>query len=598
MCSRTTTSCLAAVAAALVALGAAEPRPATGRRVVLISFDAGADWIVDTLIARGAAPAFAAVARDGAQAEAMVSVMPSLTAVAHASLWTGAFPRVHGATDNYMPKMPAARHTLLERQSGYLSTVLRAEPIWEAAGRQGRRALVIQASQGYPFTSRHPSRVRQFDIYANELLPSALVTGHVGTDGLGFEIGDTAARFRRGAGGELRLEVGGAATTLSASEFSPPMPVEAGGLKGHTRVGLLEYDRTSGRILALRGDVVRLMATDPAARDALMAEAGVTVGEVGSRYYAAGQFGLTLADGGTGSAERHLVDVTVANQRYFDGALRYAAGQSWDLLVLYVPSMDVAGHALVGMLDPDTPGHDPALAARIWPVYEEIFRRCMDGHVAAIRRLMPDATLVIGADHGVEGFRRWWYPNAVLREAGLLAETAGGTVDLARTRAVFLYSHGGGVHVNSSRRKGGIVADADHASVKALARAALLAARDPDTGTPLVRATFDTAEQGEALGVGGDAAPDLYPDPAPGYYASGRFGSRVIVGPAVPRGMGGHGAPPTRRRLQGIFYAAGPGVRAGARPGTVRQVDVAPTVAHLLGIGPPAQSVGTALAIE
>ena len=62
------------------------------RRVVLISFDAGADWIVDRLIAAGKAPAFAALAREGAQADAMISVIPSLTAVAHASLWTGAFP--------------------------------------------------------------------------------------------------------------------------------------------------------------------------------------------------------------------------------------------------------------------------------------------------------------------------------------------------------------------------------------------------------------------------------------------------------------------------------------------------------------------------
>ncbi len=69
---------------------AASPR----RRVVLISFDAGADWIVDRLIAAGKAPAFAALAREGAQADAMISVIPSLTAVAHASLWTGAFPRV------------------------------------------------------------------------------------------------------------------------------------------------------------------------------------------------------------------------------------------------------------------------------------------------------------------------------------------------------------------------------------------------------------------------------------------------------------------------------------------------------------------------
>ncbi len=569
-------------------------------RVVLISFDAAADWIVDRLIAAGKAPAFAALAREGAQADAMISVIPSLTAVAHASLWTGAFPRSHGATDNYMPMAPAAEHSLVERRSGYLSDVLRAEPIWDAAARHGKRVMVVQASNGFPFTNRFPDRLTQFDIYANELLRSAIVNDVVGPNGLAFTIGDTPARVTVRDQQSITLAVGDAQVALSpgTAAFSPPMTVRVGGVEGQTRVGLLEYDAATGRVLLLRGDVVRLVATDAAAREGMLAQAGVTVGEVGSGYYQSGAFGRTLADGGTGSAERHLVNATLANQQYFDGALRYAAGQRWDLLVLYVPSMDAAGHALAGMLDPDTPGHDPVLAEKIWPVYEEIFARCMDDYVTSIRKLVPDAALVIGADHGVEGNRRWWYPNALLREAGLLGEDARGGVDLATTRALFLYSHGGGIFLNSTRFKNGIVADSQRGEVKAAVRAALLSARDPESGTPLVRAVVDTDLDGEALGVGGEFAPDLYFDPTPGYMASGRFGSKDVVGPAVTMGMGAHGPFPTRRRLHGIFYAVGPGVRAGARPGIVRQVDPAPTVARLLGIPPPAQSVGRALPIE
>ncbi|MBK5299008.1 MAG: alkaline phosphatase family protein [Vicinamibacteria bacterium] len=570
------------------------------RRVVLISFDAGADWIVDELIARGKAPAFAAVAREGAQADAMISVIPSLTAAAHASLWTGAFPRSHGATDNSMPMAPAAAHTVIERRSGYLSDVLRAEPIWDTAARYGKRVMVIQASNGFPFTNRFPDRVTHFDVYANELLRSALVNGSVGPDGLAFTIGDTHARVTGRDGSSVTLTVGDAHAALAPGTpaFSAPLSVRVGGVEGQTRVGLLEYDAATGRTLLLRGDVVRLVGTDAAARDALMAEAGITVGEVGSGYYQAGGFGRTLADGGTGAAERHLVNATLANQQYFDGALRYAARQPWDLLVLYAPNMDVAGHALVGMLDPDTPGHDPALAEKIWSVYEEMFRRCMDDYVTAIRRLAPDATLVIGADHGVEGNRRWWYPNAVLRDAGLLGENIKGGVDLATTRALFLYSHGGGIFLNSTRFKDGVVTDDQRRDVKAAVRHALLSARDPETGTPLARAVVDTDLDGEALGIGGEFAPDLYFDPTPGYQASARFSSKVIVGPPLVIGMGAHGPFPTRRRLHGIFYAVGPGVRAGARPGIVRQVDPAPTVARLLGIPAPANSVGRALPIE
>ena len=58
-----------------------QPSPVPVRRVVLISFDAGADWIVDRLLARGKAPAFAAIAREGANNAAVWIVDPKTSQV-------------------------------------------------------------------------------------------------------------------------------------------------------------------------------------------------------------------------------------------------------------------------------------------------------------------------------------------------------------------------------------------------------------------------------------------------------------------------------------------------------------------------------------
>lgn len=571
-------------------------RAPESRRVVLLSFDSGADWIVDRLIERGKAPHFAAIARQGAAAESMVSVIPTLTAVAHGSMWTGAFPRAHGATDNSMPKTPTREHTLLERRSGFLSDVLRAEPIWTTAAAAGKRVLVLQATGGYPFRGEFPDRLTQFDVYANRLLRSALVQGRFEDGRFRFRIGDTDAELRRTGADALTLRVASVESDLSlaGTRYSPALAVQVAGREGRVRVGLLDYDAAAGRVLLVRGDVSQVQATHPEQLAPLLAEAGITLGENGSAHYTAGRFGPTLADGGSGGAERMLVSTTHANQDYFDGSLRYAARQPWDLLVLYVSNLDVAGHALVGMLDPDAPGHDAALAERVWPFYEEMFRRCADDFVGAIRRLVPDATIVIGSDHGVEGNSRQWFPNAVLREAGLLQEV-NGAPDLSRTQALYLYSHGSGVFINSTRFKGGIVGESGRDTAKRAVMTALLSARDPDDGTPLVRGVVDTDLDGEALGIGGELAPDIYFDPTPGYYASAAFGARTLAAPVRPSRQGNHGPFPTRRRLHGIFYAAGPGVNAGARPGVVRQVDVAPTVARLLGIPAPAHSVGRAL---
>jgi predicted AlkP superfamily pyrophosphatase or phosphodiesterase len=70
-----------------------------------------------------------------------------------------------------------------------------------------------------------------------------------------------------------------------------------------------------------------------------------------------------------------------------------------------------------------------------------------------------------------------------------------------------------------------------------------------------------------------------------------RFGglARLLGG-----ALGAHGYDPGRHpEMHGIFVALGRGVPKGARLPRVRAIDVAPTVAKLLGIAPPASAEGT-----
>ena len=57
-----------------------------------------------------------------------------------------------------------------------------------------------------------------------------------------------------------------------------------------------------------------------------------------------------------------------------------------------------------------------------------------------------------------------------------------------------------------------------------------------------------------------------------------------------------HGYAPEHPDMAGIFLAIGRGVPAGARLDAVRMIDVAPTVARLLGIEPPRSAEGRAIA--
>jgi arylsulfatase A-like enzyme len=59
--------------------------------------------------------------------------------------------------------------------------------------------------------------------------------------------------------------------------------------------------------------------------------------------------------------------------------------------------------------------------------------------------------------------------------------------------------------------------------------------------------------------------------------------------------MGVHGYPPVHPEMGAIFLGMGRGLPRGVRIGPVRNIDIAPTVAALLGIDPPAQAEGRAI---
>lgn len=587
---------LIALFAAAIAVAAAVPQRSPARpRVILLSIDAGADWIFDELLARGKAPAFARMARDGARADAMVTVLPTLTAVSHASLWTGAPPRTHSISGNNVPVLPRVEHRVTEFRSGFENDGLTAEPIWMAAARQGRRVFIGQATAAAPFTTAWSDRLLMFDIYSAPLLPIELIEGEVGPDRpYQKSIGDLELSVRNSGDGQLDVSLGayrGAMTGGRSGQFSPPIKLTIGGRIGYTRLRLIAYSPERGTFTMLRGRTDVLQSNRPERVNDLRAAAGTPVGENVSRWYARGRFGPTRADGGDGTAEEILAQIIEANHEYYARTLDVAAGEPWDLLVLYVPTVDIVAHALGGMIDPQNPSFRQDVAALIWPIVERIVLRTVDPYVATLRSRFPEATLIVGADHGIEGASRFVFPNVTLRKAGLLSLDAEGEIDVSRTKAVHLTSMAGSLFLNTTDWKDGIVRQEERAQLKREITAALLAIRDP-SGTAPIRAVFDVEVDGDGLGVGGPASPDLYFDTTAGYTPHARLTGDAEVEALEAAGAGEHGNPPWHRNLQAIFFAVGPQVDRGAGIGTVRTIDVAATVARLLDIAPPSQSSG------
>ena len=96
------------------------------------------------------------------------------------------------------------------------------------------------------------------------------------------------------------------------------------------------------------------------------------------------------------------------------------------------------------------------------------------------------------------------------------------------------------------------------------------------------------------LDIGGIRGGDLYLDLHRGYYFSGDWTPAAATSAYGP-GQGGHVFDPRRPEMHAALTLAGPGVKRGVAIGPVRNIDMAPTITHLLGMPLPARATGRVL---
>ena len=177
------------------------------------------------------------------------------------------------------------------------------------------------------------------------------------------------------------------------------------------------------------------------------------------------------------------------------------------------------------------------------------------------RDAWPHTTLLVLSDHGMTPSERRVVPQTALDEAGIAARvlTAGGVA------LVYLD-------------------DPDRASAAARALAQL----------PGVEA-WPRAEIPESWRARHPRAGDVLAVARPplSFHPRGVSLERIASWLGVRIGM--HGYEPQHADMAGVFLALGRGVPARLRLPAIHAIDVAPTVARLLGIEPPADSEGRAL---
>jgi predicted AlkP superfamily phosphohydrolase/phosphomutase len=603
-------------------------------KVAIISLDGLADWVLDKLLDEGKMPNIALLVKNGIIAEHAYTSFPAITAVGHALLWTGTDPSHNAINGNQLILPPYEERMVVEGHTGFHAKPLRAEPIWAAVARQGKKALVVQATQAAPFDvyfgpeARFPVPAENlilFDNYIDGEIPDEVITGAVGltpaddwpnlpehlgkTLGFSREVGETALFFllydepadpikgldtlavcSSADGSDVLDTLKPRQAATNTENFSDPVEVSFDGKTGAAFFRLFSLEPDGSEMLLYRTRVKHTSCSNPEARKIFMEAVPGYTGNASSELYKDGAFGKPFYEGGDGTAEACYLETVRHCTELSKRALKEGmTAFDWDLLVDYLAFPDEQQHAWLGYAAPPAGDPESEMGRKAWSYLLDTYSIIDDFIGAALESLPKDAVLIIVSDHGFTSADKYFYPNTVLRDAGLLKLNDDGEVDLKKTAAVYFPGNASFILINTPRFKDGWVRPEDASEIVRRASDALLSAQDAEGRKPVAGLFYPNKDA--ELGMDGPYAGDIYIRLEEGYYPSGWLDAKDLVRQVEP--MGVHQGDPRGRPMNSIFIAgAVRPMKKHASLGVVRGIDVAPTIAALLGLKPPAQATG------
>jgi len=206
------------------------------------------------------------------------------------------------------------------------------------------------------------------------------------------------------------------------------------------------------------------------------------------------------------------------------------------LFFFYFSSLDLNGHMLWRLTDPQSPTYDAAESAKYGTALEEFYEQIDEVLGEVLPKVDENTTLLVLSDHGFAPYRRSFNLNTWLWNNGYVVrkENASGDsnqpfadVDWSRARAYGLGLNG--LYVNmKGREKQGIVDPAESDALLWEIRDKLLTVRDPKDGSQVITRVDLASEvyQGPYARSG--------PDALIGYNSGYRSGWKTILGAFPP----------------------------------------------------------------
>jgi predicted AlkP superfamily pyrophosphatase or phosphodiesterase len=280
-----------------------------------------------------------------------------------------------------------------------------------------------------------------------------------------------------------------------------------------------------------------------------------------------------------------------------------------DLVMIYIEQPDGSGHQFT-LTDPRQAsnftnphsigaGQDAAKVARYAEYLEFAYRQANKAVTEIMEMVGPSANVFVVSDHGMAPFHTAVNMTNLLSNAG---------VEISKI-AIRTNGPAVNIYVNlQGREAGGTVTPAEYQMLVPQIAAAVQATQDPNStfNYSLTGGHIFTSVATRPLscpeGVGfctsdeiGQDVGDVFAIMAEGYNFDGIQSVARVDDPAydsttsvfnVPNFYGAHGHDSTLPSMSAIFLAAGPGIKSGKTVSLVHNIDVAPTIMHLLGIEP------------
>ena len=289
----------------------------------------------------------------------------------------------------------------------------------------------------------------------------------------------------------------------------------------------------------------------------------------------------------------------------------------WRLCFLHYHLMDGVNHRFLGYLYREFPFYDEGRAETAWRFYEEAYR-VIDEFIGLLLKSCTsrDTLVVVVSDHAAVPAWRALNLRRIFVEEGLLRyrrESGRYVVDWSRTRA-FPWVEPLAVWINlRGRDPQGIVEPGEYEEVREQVIDLLQGFKDPETGERVATMVM-TREESVNVGMGDERTGDVV------YFLKPPFtiwcgplvdiltytatddhldGSWIVRDQARVTGIHGYYTPNEtvgRFSNSAILIMRGPGVERGVElKKPVKLVDIAPTIAHLLGIPLPRNCEGRVL---